>query len=135
MYHFALALTVLVPASLIALARPADHQFLAIGENRVDAEKEHHGEAHHDENHRRGEPGLLPGGPGDLGNLAPDLAEERQRSRAPAHRRRQILARRVCRLFRRVRHVFSSFNPLVLLAGVEGLEPTAYGFGDRRSTN
>src|ERR1700710_1855077 len=105
MYHLALAFTVLVPASLIVLARRPDQEPLAVGQQRIHTEKEHHGQADHDENHRRSEPGFLPARPRDLRDLAADLAEERQRIAARTRGRRQILARPGRRLLCRVRHM------------------------------
>ena len=66
--------------------------------------------------------------------FAPDFAEELN-DPVRLYRRRsgQVFARAVRSLFRRLGHAVNPF--LCHLAGVEGLEPTAYGFGDRRSTN
>src|SRR5690242_18651098 len=103
MYHLASELA-LVPASLIALARRADQEPLAIGEKRVDAKKEHHRQPDHDENHGRRQPSFLPARPCNLRDFAPDLAKELQGRAATARRRRQFLARRLCRLLGRFSH-------------------------------
>src|SRR5439155_19243105 len=57
----------------------------------VDGEKEHHGDAHHDEHHDGGEVSLLPAWPRGLGDFAAHFRNKLQRP-ALANGRRQILA-------------------------------------------
>ena len=83
---------------------------------------------HHDEHHDRGELRLLPRRPCHLGRLAADLREKLNGfdCAVPASGSRPSMSLQPCV------HCASQF---IQLAGVEGLEPPAYGFGDRRSTN
>src|SRR5580704_17185454 len=109
MYHLASGWTVVVvPASLIALARCTNQQFLAILKNKIDREEEHHGQTHHDENHHRGEVRFPERRPGHLVDaLAAHFAEELEEAAAGARsRRRQFLAAGSCihRLLRRIGH-------------------------------
>src|SRR5579871_1868062 len=107
MYHLALAF-VLVPASLIVSARRPDQKPLAISEQRIHAEKEHHRQADHDENHCRRQPRFLPARSRHLRNFSANLVEELKRTAAMARGSRQVLARAVSRLFRCVSHSFLS---------------------------
>src|SRR5579864_4655328 len=132
MYHLALAL-VFVPASLIVLTRSPDQQSFAISEQSIDSEEEHHRQPDHDEDHGRRQPRFLPAWPCNFRDLASNLTEKLQRAAATAHWRRQFLACSFSRLFCRFSHRY--LRRSYQLAGVEGLEPTALGFGDRCSTN
>src|ERR1700683_2591723 len=112
----------------------SENPVLAHRQQVVDEEEEEHHQGNHDENHGRREPGFLPRGPCDLLDaFAPDFPKKLDETRAPDRcRNGQAFARAVRSLFGRVGHV----DPFLrYLAGVEGLEPTTYGFGDRRSTN
>src|SRR5579859_6844640 len=51
-------------------------------ENPVDRKEENGGEDHHDAHHDRGDPGLLPAGPGHLARLGPHLPQELDRTDA-----------------------------------------------------
>ncbi len=80
---------------------------------------------------------FLEGRPGHLVDaLAPHFAEELEdttagtRSRPPANSLPPVPASTVFLVVSAI-----LFFHCLQLAGVEGLEPTAYGFGDRRSTN
>src|ERR1700744_4881938 len=131
-----------VPASLISLCsafsthRP-DQPTLTEVEQPVDAKEKHHGQTNHDEDHDRGQIRFLPGRPCDLGSFTTHFGEEAQKTFAMSRRVGESLGRVVRGFIFCVGHDIESVSRtcIIQLAGVEGLEPTAYGFGDRRSTS
>jgi hypothetical protein len=79
----------------------ADHPAFAKRQKPIDDKEEQHHQSDHDENHHRGQPGLLPCRPRDFGSLALNLTRELDDAPTP-HGSGQVLASSVGSFFGRL---------------------------------
>src|SRR4051794_20756673 len=93
------------------LTRDAEEPLYAPVQDRVDSEEEDGRDRHHDEHHDRRDHGLAAAGPGYLGALLTDLLQKLKRIG--------------------LAHLFLPKK----MAGEEGLDPSPWVLGARRSTN